>query len=114
MADHIDQTVRCTRCEHSFDAMDQRAWISTKNSDASPLCPMCCTLVLRSSEEWAIWNSCNGIFELMPRRAAALQAAKERYAATDVTVVPARAFIEPEDEHWHRKFREDELEARRA
>jgi hypothetical protein len=109
-----DQVVCCARCEHSFDAMDNRAWVSTKESEASPLCPLCNTIVLRSSPEWAIWNSCNGIFEVMPRRAAAVLAAQERYANFDVSIVAARAFVEHDDDQWLRKMREDDLEARRA
>lgn len=109
-----DQIVRCTRCEHSFDAMDNRAWVGGRDSEASPLCPLCCTIALRSTEEWAVWNDCNGIFEVHPRRALAAQAVSERYANCQVTVVAARAFVEHDDDQWLRKMREDELEARRA
>lgn len=74
----------------------------------------CAALYLRSSEEWAIWNNCNGVFESFPRRALAYEAVKQRYGKADVTVVPVRTILEPLDNHWHRKMREDELEKRRA
>jgi hypothetical protein len=108
-----DQIIGCTTCEHSFDAMDDRAFISARDSESVALCPLCYTL-LRSSEEWAIWNSCNGPFEIFPRRALAHAAIKDRYAKMDVEVVPIRAIREPEDNRWHRQIREDELEKRRA
>jgi hypothetical protein len=108
-----DQIISCTGCEHSFDAMDDRAFIATKGPDSTALCPLCTTL-LRSSEEWSIWNNCNGVFESFPRRALADDAIKQRYGNANVTVVPTRTFLEPVDDHWHRTMREDELEKRRA
>jgi hypothetical protein len=108
-----DQIIRCTGCEHSFDGMDDRAFIGVKGSESSALCPLC-AILLRSSEEWAIWNDCNGVFESFPRRALAHDAIKQRYGNADVKVVPVRTFLEPVDNHWHRQAREDELEKRRA
>lgn len=109
-----DSIIQCTDCEHSFDAMDDRALIfSKRDSDVNPICPLCAT-ILRSSQEWAIWNNCNGVFEVFPRRAGAHVVAKLNYKGTDVTVVPVRTFVEPEDNHWHRHMREDDLGKRRA
>jgi hypothetical protein len=108
-----DQIICCTSCDHSFDAMDDRAIIGVKRPDSIALCPLC-AISLRSSEEWSIWNDCNGVFESFPRRALAHEAIKARYGKADVTVVPTRTFLEPEDNRWHRAMREDELELRRA
>lgn len=113
-AQRPDLVIRCSDCEHSFDAMDGRALVfSKRGSGSNPLCPLCAT-ILRSSQEWAIWNNCNGVFEVFPRRAGAQVVAKLNYKGADVTVIPVRTFVEPEDNHWHRHKREDELDKRRA
>lgn len=105
-----DQIIICSGCDFGFDAMDERGSVDSENPDGFALCPYC-LVELRSSEEWAIWNDCNGIFELRPTRAEARKIATEQYAGCDVSVVPARAFVEPKDDHWQRAFRENEREA---
>lgn len=75
---------------------------------------MCATIVLESSEEWAIWNDCNGVFEVFNRRARAQEVLRASYAKCDARVVPVRVFVEPEDNRWLRVVREDDHEGRRC
>lgn len=108
-----DQIIQCTDCEHSFDAMDDRAWISARDADSHALCAMCFAL-LKSSRDWAVWNSCNGVFETFPTRAEAREVIKARYSGCDATVMPVRTILEPEDSRHMREWSESEMERRRA
>lgn len=105
-----DLIVCCDRCEHSFDAMHPEAWVSSKR-DGGELCPLCATIVFRSSEGWAVWNDCNGAFEVLWRRSDANQAIAERYSDCGARAEPIRVIREPEDHvclrHW-RETREHE------
>lgn len=61
-------------------------------------------------EMWAVWNSCNGVFEVACWRRDALNIIAEAYSEHE-TVVPVRVFVEDEDRHWLCHQREDEREA---
>lgn len=64
---------------------------------------------LRGREMWAIWNSCNGVFEVTNWRKDALDVIAEAYSEHE-TVVPVRVFVEPEDDHDLRHSHEDDRE----
>ena len=64
------------------------------------------------NEMWAVWNSCNGVFEVTSWRQDALDIITEAYSKHE-TVIPVRVFVEDEDRHWLRHAQEDELEALR-
>jgi hypothetical protein len=59
---------------------------------------------------WAVWNSCNGVFEVACWRKDALNIIAEAYSEHE-TVVPVRVVVEDEDRHWLRHQYEDEREA---
>ena len=60
-------------------------------------------------EAWAVWNDCNGIFEVCNRRAdAEALLDKEPYQRGRETVVPVVVTVETEDRHWYRERYEDE------
>lgn len=107
-----EQIICCYDCEHAFDAMDERAFVPTKGPDSLPLCPLCFAM-LRSSQDWAVWNDCNGVFETHCRRSEAQAAIRERYGDGE-TVVPVRVIVEPADTRHMREWQENELERRRA
>lgn len=65
---------------------------------------------LRGREMWAIWNSCNGVFDVTNWRKDALDVIAEAYSEHE-TVVPVRVLVEPEDDHDLRHAHEDEREA---
>jgi hypothetical protein len=104
-----DMIVCCTDCEHSFDAMDARCWISSRDDNSLALCPLCNAL-LRSSRDWAVWNDCNGVFETFPRRAAAEHAIAEQYQGCGASVMPVRVIAEPDEDRWMRHVSEDNHE----
>jgi hypothetical protein len=60
-------------------------------------------------EMWAVWNSCNGVFEVTNWRKDALDVIAEAYSEHE-TVVPVRVFVEDEDRHGLRHAHEDERE----
>jgi hypothetical protein len=105
--------IACDRCEHSFDAMHPESWISTKE-EAGALCPLCAVIVLRSSEAWAVWNSCNGVFETTWRRAEAEQLIAGSYRDCDASAVPVRVMLEPKEDVHMRHWRETEDYGRNA
>jgi hypothetical protein len=64
----------------------------------------------QGTEMWAVWNSCNGVFEVTNWRKDALAIIAEAYSEHE-TAVPVRVLVEDEDRHWLRHGREDEREA---
>jgi hypothetical protein len=102
--------VMCGFCDHEFDRSDKRAYIP-KDREADARCPYCCQMTLRGTEMWAVWNSCNGIFEVTSWRQDALAIIEEAYSEHE-TVVPVRVFVDHEDRNWQRHAHEDEREIR--
>jgi hypothetical protein len=94
-----DQVIQCDRCDFSFDAMDNRCWISTKES-SGPLCPLCATKVFRSVEAWCVWNDCQGIWEdtVHARRAGATEHLSTSHSGIGGRVVPVRIYKEHDDD----------------
>lgn len=105
-----DMLICCDRCDFQFDAMDDRAYLSTKDSDWGALCPHCAVEVLRSTDAWCVWNDCQGIW---PETADARKANAENFLKTthsgiEGRVVPIRMFPEPEDRIGFRECHERE------
>lgn len=93
-----DMIICCEKCQHSFDAMDERAWISPRGDGGGPLCPYCAMVVLNSREAWSVWNSCNGIFNcIVGRRSEAEKILKDEYDGLDAKVIPVRVCYEADD-----------------
>lgn len=63
-------------------------------------------MIERGKEMWAIWNSCNGVFEVFDWRRDALDTIAEAYSEHE-TVVPVRVVVEEEDRHGLRHQYED-------
>lgn len=93
------EMVRCEQCDNYFDARDKRAFLPSEPNGW--YCPLCAYRRLHGDKQWAVWNSCNGIFECRVRRheAEALINGRDYHRESESTV-PVRVYIEPEDE-WH-------------
>ena len=84
----------CGYCDHFFDPGDERAHVPQDGDPRySPSCPACTMMNLSGDEAWAVWNSCNGIFEIRHSRKEA-QALLPDFPECEV--IPVRVF---EDEN---------------
>lgn len=93
----------CASCDHFFDPTDKRAYIpDPPDPRYGPQCPACTMEELCGDKAWAVWNSCNGVFEVAMSRQGAVERLAE-YLDCECRVVPVRVYTEPED-RWD--FRE--------
>lgn len=94
-------SITCAHCDHFFDPSDRRAAF-TKKSDPKypPICPACAIETLRGNEAWAVWNNCNGVFEVCMDRDDAVKKLAEYPVEAGCKVVPVRVYEEPED-RWN-------------
>lgn len=60
-----------------------------------------------SREAWAVWNACNGVFEVTMRREEAVKKLAEYPEAAGCEVVPVLIEVEPRDRwllrEWHER-----------
>ena len=103
-----EQTI-CGDCGHFFDPTDKRAYIAT-DPKFTTQCPCCATMSFRGSEMWAVWNDCNGVFEVASRKAEAQRILEKEFSDFQASVVPVRVYLEPNKDDWsHRDWSEAEL-----
>jgi hypothetical protein len=109
----MGKKIVCGYCGHFFDSSDKRCHIMSGPPDHRypPTCPACTIQTLKGTEVWAVWNDCQGIWAdgIGWTKAAAIEHLNSgRYKDCQCKVVPARVYVETEDRHDMREWREDQ------
>jgi len=102
---------QCDECGNQFDPNDKRASLS--NEPRYPtLCPLCTFLRYHGSQAWAVWNSCQGIFDdaVRSRKSEAEEIMHAEYVGVADKVVPVRIYVEPEHQHDYREWADRQLD----
>jgi hypothetical protein len=90
--------VVCGECDHFFDPSDKRSFVPNPPDPRYPqLCPACTIQTLHGREAWAVWNDCNGVFEVHLDREDAVGKLPEYPAGAECKVIPVRVYEESED-----------------
>jgi hypothetical protein len=105
--------VTCGWCKHFFDPTDKRCYIPATPDPRCPPCCPCCTMErLAGDEAWAVWNACNGVFEVLFDRRGAVERLKEY--PDGCRVIPVRIYETPESDWafrewcWHNEHPDEE------
>lgn len=89
--------VICGWCDHFFDPTDKRSYIpDPPDPRYPPRCPACTREQLCGDKAWAVWNDCNGVFEVSFDRRGAVKRLEEY--PQGCSVIPVRVYAEPRDE----------------
>lgn len=98
----------CTQCDHLFDPSDERAFVSEKRPDLNS-CPACTIMGIRSTEAWAVYNGCQGVFTCgvgSSKADAVTRLESGDYEGAGCEVVPVRIVVEPEERRYIREWME--------